>query len=305
MCVERSVATVVRTLCTHMPETDEDEEHEEHEGDSSKRRQNKSDLIVHNVEEATQLVRDLIQQQLTLDGSETVEYTNETNNGRPHSKRKASDLKQAGPRSVMQGDGYAKKLFYTLLPPTMQREIFRDVASTDRHLPRINSLFGSPPYAFLHSGDAGLFRAGGFAHSRTNMTYVSAPDGNGDHHVPNYSQFGEAQMHDSVGRDYRVHMRGEHGQGSSALGVHAIMGTITLVVRLKRLTRNTRIEKERSEEGRRSLSFPRIGEQLLLRETKIMKRLSGAGRDVTVRVGGFFTNAPRSATAFVYVQAVE
>jgi len=96
------------------------------------------------------------------------------------------------------GDAGARNTFYTLLPDPQQRVVFLGVIRQARAWPRIRTLFGAPPYGFLRPEDAGMLRAAGIAHGRTNMTHDVTQS------AASYSQFGAGQLADDLGREYRV-----------------------------------------------------------------------------------------------------
>lgn len=247
-----------------------------------------SELVVRTVLDATQFVHELIETQITK--ATTGDYDAGAGHEVAHDGLILSSL---------HGDANAKRLFYTLLPATVQRTIFMTTVSDSRNLHRVKWLFGAPPYSFLRHGDAMLLRAAGFSHSRTNMSYDS------DRVVPNYSQFGEPHMTDVLGREYRVLMTEASALPSALIGAEAIEGATMLVVRIKKTSRTTRIEKMRTRDGMRSTTFPLIGETLLLKETRLIQRLrGGGGHEATARVMRVHTPHAHASTALVYVNAV-
>ena len=70
------------------------------------------------------------------------------------------------------GDAAVKQKLYALLGRAQLRRFFA-AAVDGRYLSRIRSLFGAPPYYFINTGEALLFRAGGFA-ARTHMAGASS-----------------------------------------------------------------------------------------------------------------------------------
>jgi len=168
------------------------------------------------------------------------------------------------PNVAAKGDNAVRDLFYTLLPAYAQRQVLLGVMSSSRAYPRIRALFGSPPYAFLRPGDAGIVRAAGFSISRRHMAYKD------DGHVLNYSQFGIEHLVDSLGRQYRVVQDGDPETAPVAVNALPSRGgerPREFVVRIKKRTRGVRSELMKTVEGRQSLSFPRPGEIVVARPT--------------------------------------
>lgn len=170
---------------------------------------------------------------------------------------------QTPPGAPVEGDRIVRNIAYTFLPNSLLRTIFMStMRSTDAYR-RATSLFGAPPYHFLHPGDAGMLNAQGFSQGRRNMAY----DNNVG--IANYVQFGVPQFADRFGRQYGV----KHGDGtpsglSPPMLISITMGNTTefiMVVRLPKCSKERRQAMMRTPDGRRSLSMPRPGEQLEMR----------------------------------------
>jgi hypothetical protein len=195
------------------------------------------------------------------------------------------------------GDSRAHMMLVTLLPLNMQREVFMVVVSRDVAYPRVRTLFGAPPYAFLRTEDAGMLRAAGFASSRRNVAY----DG---FHVVNYSQFGAPHLTDQYDRQYRVAQeKDDEGAQVAFMALRRGDSRVTLVVRIKKRAHSVRAAMLSDAAGRVALSFPRSGEVVRVRPTAaIIRMISAASADATtvdVRVVAVRLSDQKAATAII------
>lgn len=76
---------------------------------------------------------------------------------------------EAEVNTAVDGDAAARRMFNGLLPPEMQRRVFLKYAKRRAFWPRIRTLVGIPPFAFLRAEDAGVLRAAGIGKGRTHM----------------------------------------------------------------------------------------------------------------------------------------
>ena len=174
------------------------------------------------------------------------------------------------------GDNQVRNAFYTLLPQTHQRNLFLRIASSQTAWPRLRSLFGAPPYAFLLPRDAYILNATGIARSRSNMAHE-------DYKIQNYTQFGTGQLVDDYEREYRVLdatisendlLPSSQESLNSAERVH-------LVVRVQRRSKQERIRRLKDNSLRKTMMFPSRGETIHLKQTKRMLRLQGKNSEYT------------------------
>ena len=176
------------------------------------------------------------------------------------------------PNMPVYGDDVAKRAFYTLLPRMIQREVFMRFATDMNQLQRIRTLFGAPPYWFLHDSDAGMLRAAGFAHGRSNMAYSY------DRFDSTYNQFGTPQFTDEDGREYRtMQMDSENNAPIGALMLRdgGSSKGIVLGVRIKKMNKRKRDDHQ---------SLPRIGALLSLTETSAHQRIRQGNAPIKVSV---------------------
>lgn len=156
-----------------------------------------------------------------------------------------------------------KNLFYCLLDLRAQRSFFFYVLQHRPAPSYVSSIFGSPPYAFLRSEDASSVQADSISRSRSNMTYAATGEAN--FVVASYSQFGVPMLVDQFRREYKLTSRATRSQlGANLRQVADDSNHVYLQCRIKRVTRERRLELLRTEFGRESLSFPRPGSNLVL-----------------------------------------
>lgn len=199
--------------------------------------------------------------------------------------------------TCVSGDTQFKRMMYTLLPSQYQRQIFIDCCSNRHMWPRLRCLFGAPPYAFLHPGDDGILNATGICAARRNITFQDKQL------VMSYSQFGEAQMLDSSGRQYRI---SEHDpsplSGVSAACLLRPRSVYELVVRIPKTSQGTRRSAAGSACGRvADRVFPQRNTKIHLCETSLALRMRGGVNAVTasMRVLAVMPRSTCSATARV------
>jgi hypothetical protein len=199
---------------------------------------------------------------------------------------------------TLSGDSRVHMMLVTLLPMNMQRDVFMSIVSREAAYPRVRTLFGAPPYAFLRAEDAGMLRAAGFASSRRNVAY----DG---FHVANYSQFGAPHLVDSYERQYRVAQE-KDGEGAQVAFMALRRGgdpKVTFIVRIKKRARSVRAAMLRDATGKIALSFPRAGEVVRMRPTPaIIRMIAANAADATavdVRVVAVRLSDQKAATAII------
>lgn len=211
-------------------------------------------LLVNTIGEAKTHVSNMLQKQLDL----------ATDNG-------------AAPNIAISGDAAVRSAFYTLLPDDFQRRVFLTFASSSRAWPRLKSLFGAPPYAFLAPQDAGMLRAAGISAARQKMTYDQ-------NEIVNYSQFGAGQLIDEAEREYRV-VDPTAGE-DDALPCNLEGGTteyIHLIVRVHKRSKAERLRRLRDTRLKRTIMFPVAGEKLNLTETKRLLSIQGKKPEAATR----------------------
>lgn len=183
----------------------------------------------------------------------------------------------AGMNVPVRGDTKARLAFYTLLPTHFQREVFLWFASSSANWPRLRSLLGAPPYAFLRPQDASVLNSTGIARGRANMAYEDAK-------IVNYSQFGMGQWVDQHDREYRVVSATASSESDALPSARLGEGTsnrVHLVCRVSKRSKAERIRRLKDAQLRSSIVFPRAGETLVMRKSRPLERLYGAARQPT------------------------
>jgi len=178
------------------------------------------------------------------------------------------------PNVAIVGDAAARTTFYTILPDEHQRLCFLRVAGQMRAWPRLRSLFGAPPYGFLHAEDGGVIRAAGIAAHRQNMTHHEAFP------AASYSQFGSGQLVDDSSREYRVVARKNDSYETPLPFDFANRNEtdVVLQVRIQRRSRAKKIEILKDSLLRQTVLFPRPGDRIILHETKRILALQNKKR---------------------------
>lgn len=208
------------------------------------------------------------------------------------------------PNESINGDAAARATFYTLLPDRQQRDVFLHVAGNMRNWPRLRPLFGAPPYNFLRSEDAGMLRAAGIAHGRSNMAHEDSQS------AANYTQFGSGQLVDVQEREYRVTPLEETRLTDPApflLNVGANK-EIVLQVRVKKRDRKRKMEMLKDNDARKTLTFPRPGDKVTLSPTQsllsIQRRRSTNIEPITLLIRRVVPRGESAATAAIVAQRV-
>mgnify|MGYP001393700860 CR=1 FL=1 len=180
----------------------------------------------------------------------------------------AAEQNKVLPNAAFKDDSVARNAFLTLLPSEEQRALFTQMLKNKRFWPRIRTLVGAPPYAFLHAEDEGILRAAGISKHRVNMVNESTQ-------ITPYAQFGSGHMIDGARRVYRIIQRGASTDpflSASSRMAKALpwigIGHGDRLVMDVRITKQKRIEKKKTIRGARGslalagMSLPRPNEKL-------------------------------------------
>lgn len=177
------------------------------------------------------------------------------------------------PNSPVSGDRLTRNAFLSLLTPVDQRAVFLHLVKDKMFWPRIRTLIGSPPFAFLRGSDDTVLRPAGIARGRIHMATT-------ENDISSYSLFGSSQFVDEAQRDYKVVARCMNERGlSHADGDHVLHSNllpyvdiepgqcIAVEIRLKKRNLSTRISIMRGAMrgvSRESVVFPRVGQTITL-----------------------------------------
>lgn len=176
----------------------------------------------------------------------------------------------ATPNVSITGDTKARLMMLTLLPRLWQRSLFIEFVADIRRWPRIRSLFGVPPYAFLTPADMHMLRAGGIGKGRAQLAYdFSNP-------VPTYSQFGYPHFADQFGREYLTEVDQSKQfleQADDPVGAMSTLASakhgVRLFVRIKKRSKKQKFQLLKTTDGKKALFFPHIGEIIRVVETTL------------------------------------
>jgi len=178
---------------------------------------------------------------------------------------------------AINGDSQVKTAFYTLLPRMHQRSLFLRISSSQTSWPRLRSLFGAPPYAFLLPQDAYLLNATGIARTRANMAHE-------ENKIANYSQFGTGQLVDEFEREYRVVDTTISETDPLPSSQEALSSTnrVQFIVRVQKRSKQERVRRLKDINLRKTMMFPSSGETISLSQTKRLLQFQGKmARDST------------------------
>ena len=187
----------------------------------------------------------------------------------------AAAIVKAPNNTPIPGDSSTKTAFYTLLNRNQQRRLFLNASKSEAAWPRLRSLFGAPPYDFLHSEDASGLRAAGIAKRRANMAHDIGQ------FIPNYNQFGAGHFADSAGRLYNViaptGSYQETDEGAYLPWTNQALRDAVRIVMVVRIPKH-RVTKSRTAGSKDSrVLFPTPGQTLRLQMTLVLDRLSKPG----------------------------
>ena len=187
---------------------------------------------------------------------------------------------KAAPNEAVEGDVRARRLFRVVLPLHAQRTFFLDCVKDRRYWPRLRTLCGAPPYEFLLPEDNAVLNAAGICRGRSNMSRLENAG------ISSSIQF-ESHFQDDHERAYKiVAMR---DTGPKALPWRDLTGGKSVVadVRLtpRRLaTKRGELSGVRAGISKRSLAFPRPGEELRLSPATTLASVAKDVDAVTARV---------------------
>ena len=179
-----------------------------------------------------------------------------------------------------EGDQAARHLFSTLLPPARQRALFMKIVATPRYWPRLRTLIGVPPYDFLRPEDEGLLAASGIRRHRVHIAREHA------HLGASSSNFGPGHFLDEDQRTYKVVDR---GLLSNDLPWRELSGGATIVadvkVKARRMDTKRAVISGVSKKNitARSLTFPRVGETVVMHLAKALSQFDATPECTEVR----------------------
>ena len=201
------------------------------------------------------------------------------------------------------GDAEAMNAFRLLLDLDVQRTVFLQRARDRAFWPRIRSLVGSPPFAFLFPEDDSVLNAAGITVGRVHM----APSERGS--ILSTADIGEGQFSDTFDRRYRVVAVDGRAGAVTAVGFRALQRGVRCVLdlRLPRMKQKERVSiyKRLKAETAGLIRFPVAGEEVRL---TLNEKLTGSGNTerVTIAVKGVRQRSSGSpaARAFCIVSDV-
>ena len=198
-------------------------------------------------------------------------------------KRQIAHAEQQSPpmNTPIKGDAMTRRAMFTLLPDEMVRSLFLETYTNQNAWPRLRSLFGAPPYAFLRPEDGGFVRAGGIAAGRTHMTDDSSST------TANSSPFGTAHLVDDHLRQYKILPKSAPGRDDPLpFNLDGMQeNTLFMSVRVPKRSRTEKIELSKDGFKRRAVLFPMVGEVIHMRYNPELRSIwGGAGEDARAKL---------------------
>lgn len=189
-----------------------------------------------------------------------------------HAQLECARIKNAPMNEPISEDALARQTIVTLLPDQFVRILFIEVARQTHAWKRIRPLFGSPPYHFLKPEDGGLFRAGGFAAGRINISYSKVKE------TAAYSQFGFGHLVDDYSRQYKVVIPTNpqnNDQLPYNIEVVEPQKHIFMNVRVPKRSKEDRMNLMKNSETRGAVLFPRVGEVINVKYSEAVQKVVG------------------------------
>ena len=167
---------------------------------------------------------------------------------------------------AIDGDAAARKLFWGLLYPHQQRDLFLELYRDRRFWPRIKPLVGSPPFSFLRPEEAQMLNAGAIRSDRRNMAHDDANS------TSSASEIGEGHFVDGSGRKIRIVDRSDRTSGVLPFARLGKGVRLVLDLKIPRMANATRlaIAKKRTS-GMDKISFPKVNEVVRFAPTRLVE----------------------------------
>ena len=190
----------------------------------------------------------------------------------------ASQANQANQANqAVDGDAAARKLFWTLLYPHQQRQLFLELYRDRRFWPRIKTVVGSPPFSFLRPEESQMLNAGAIRHRRSNMAHEEA------NATSSSAEIGDGHFVDGSGRKLRIVDRSDRSGGTLPFGEMEKGVRLVCDLKIPRMSSSSRLEIAKKRLSPQSsafakISFPRINELVRVSPTALVEaELRGTG----------------------------
>ena len=167
---------------------------------------------------------------------------------------------------AIDGDAAARKLFWALLYPHQQRDLFLELYRDRRFWPRIKPLVGSPPFSFLRPEETQMLNAGAIRCDRRNMAHDDANS------TSSASEIGEGHFVDGNGRKIRIVDRSDRSSGVLPFARLGKGVRVVLDLKITRMAKADRlaIAKKRTS-GMDKITFPKVNELVRFAPTRLVE----------------------------------
>lgn len=195
------------------------------------------------------------------------------------------------PNTAADGDSEARAAFEALLSLATQRAVFINNVRDRRFWPRVRTLIGIPPFAFLRPEDDDVLNAAGIARNRRHMS--------GQSPMLSSAEIGTGHFEDASMRRYKV--VGDDQLFSTEIPVRRVRHAKRIVLDVRvaaalSVRERASIVKRRDPEGVKMLLYPRVGETLTLQTHSDF----GISDTLSVVVRTVQSKGPKSPVCRVY-----
>lgn len=183
-----------------------------------------------------------------------------------------AQVERTAPNAPAPGDAGARNCFWELLSAPEQRLVFLEAIGDRAFWPRVRTLVGVPPFAFLLRSDEGVLNPSGIGVRRRHMVHEEEV-------VTPYGSFCRGHYEDSLGRLYKVISRRKAPRAEPWEPLTS--GDMVVVdVRLHRHNLQKKLAILRGDFGsvaQAAAQFPKPGSRVRLRRTAAFDAVEGMG----------------------------
>ena len=152
----------------------------------------------------------------------------------------------------VEGDAEVRKLFWSLLYPPEQRQVFLKLHPNRHFWPRVKPLMGSPPFSFLTPMETQVLNASAIQSNRTKMAYED------ENATSSAAEIGDGHLVDANGRRLRIVDRGDRASGTRPFE-RLTQGTkLVCDLKIPRMHVKSRLTIAKARPGKHSSTFGKI-----------------------------------------------
>ena len=180
----------------------------------------------------------------------------------------------------IEGDAEVRKLFWSLLYPPEQRQVFLQLHRNRHFWPRVKPLVGSPPFSFLTPAETQLLNASAIRSNRTKMAYED------ENTTSSAAEIGDGHLVDASGRRLRIVDRGDRASGMRPFE-RLLKGTkLVCDLKIPRMPVKSRLTIAKARPAKHStalgkVAFPGVNETVHFSPTTLVQSLRASSRSPT------------------------